>query len=107
MLTIISVSAVAVASTLNARFVMKIDTINRLKRTNGGGGGKAPPPPAPAAAPAPPPPAEDSGPDPAMQAEIEKQRALRFKAGQLGSEDTTGTGTTMAEPTPQKTLLGA
>lgn len=74
---------------------------------NGGGGGKAPPPPAPAAAPAPPPPAEDSGPDPAMQAELEKQRALRFKAGQLGSEDTTGTGTQMVEQEPQKTLLGA
>ena len=70
---------------------------------NGGGGGKAPSPP-------PPPPAEDSGPDPAMQAEIEKQRALRFKAGQLGSEsDVTGsdTATTGAEEQPKTTILGA
>ena len=77
---------------------------------NGGGGGKAPSPPPPPAPAPPPPPAEDSGPDPAMQAEIEKQRALRFKAGQLGSEsDVTGsdTATTGAEEPPKTTILGA
>lgn len=84
------------------KFYTKINLV-----LNGGGGGKgAAPPPPPAPAP-PPPPAEDTGPDPAMQAEIEKQRALRFKAGQLGSEqDTTGSGTTTTDQTQQKTLLG-
>lgn len=75
-------------------------------RTNGGGGGKAPPPPPPPAPAPPPPPAESSGPDPAMQAEIERQRALRFKAGELGSNDSTGSGTQMEEPAQKKTLLG-
>lgn len=84
---------------------MQLISIKKYKVFNGGGGGKAaapPPPPAPAP---PPPPAEDTGPDPAMQAEIEKQRGLRFKAGQLGTDtETTGTGTAMEQQT--KTLLG-
>jgi hypothetical protein len=89
------------------RHAMKIKSINLRKIFNGGGGGKAPPPPPPPAPAPPPPPAEDSGPDPAMQAEIERQRALRFKAGELGSADTpTGAGTDMQDTTQQKTLLG-
>lgn len=85
---------------------MKIFLKNKMFRTNGGGGGKAAPPPAPAAAAPPPPPSEDTGPDPKMQAEIERQRALRFKAGELGSNDSTGSGTQMEEPVQKKTLLG-
>lgn len=75
------------------------------KIRNGGGGDKAPQAPAPAApAPAP---VEDKGPDPAMQAEIERQRALRFKAGAEGTtgSDTTVTGTT-EDNAQSKTLLG-
>lgn len=85
---------------------MKITSIKLAKILNGGGGGKGAPPPPPPPAPAPPPPpAEDPGPDPAMQAEIEKQRGLRFKAGQLGSDaETTGTGTDLEQN--KKTLLG-
>lgn len=82
---------------------------NKIKSiSNGGGGGGKAPPPAAAPAPAPPPPpVEDTGPDPAMQAEIEKQRALRFKAGVLGAdEEGTGQGTEMADAEPKKTLLG-
>lgn len=82
----------------------------RGKVLNGGGGGKAPPPPPPPAPAPPPPPAEDTGPDPAMQAEIEKQRSLRFKAGQLGSSsDMTGSDTSATgnEEQPKTTLLGA
>jgi hypothetical protein len=71
--------------------------------TNGGGGkAEAPPPPPPPAA-APPPP-EESGPDPAMQAELEKQRALRYKAGTLNDTAVTGAGTSLEEG--PKTLLG-
>lgn len=81
------------------------------KITNGGGGDKAPSAPPPAAA-APAPVTTDTGPDPAMQAEIERQRALRFKAG---AQDTTGsdqtttgsdTETTTAKENTNKTLLG-
>jgi len=77
--------------------------------TNGGGKAEAPSTPAPMAAP---PPAEDTGPDPAMQAEIERQRALRFKAGAAdttGSDtSTTGTGTDTStnNTDTSKTLLG-
>lgn len=75
--------------------------------SNGGGGGKAPAAPAPAAPAPPPPPTEDTGPDPAMQAEIEKQRGIRFAAGKLGTdEDTTGAGTTVNEEANKTTLLG-
>lgn len=84
--------------------------IKIYSRTNGGGGDKAPAPPAPAAAPPPPPPSEDQGPDPAMQAEIERQRALRFKAGQIGSNTgTTGQDQTLgsSETTNKTTILGA
>ena len=71
--------------------------------TNGGGGkGEAPAPPPPPAA-APPPPTEDAGQDPAMQAEIEKQRAARYNAGKIGTDDSV-TGTEQA--TGAKTLLG-
>lgn len=84
---------------------MQLISITKSKIWNGGGGGKAAAPPAPAAPAPPPPPAEDTGPDPAMQAEIEKQRGLRFKAGQLGSDtETSGTGTNLEQET--KTLLG-
>ena len=73
----------------------------------GGGGGKsgpsAPPPQAP---PPPPPPAAEPGPDPAMQAEIEKQRALRYQAGQIGQADTTGSGVSTEDKT-KTTILGA
>lgn len=85
--------------------MMKITLKSLLeKRLNGGGGkAEAPAPAAPAAA-APPPPTEDTGPDPEVQAEIERQRALRYKAGQIGSEqDTTGTE---QDTGTQKTLLG-
>lgn len=85
---------------------MRIFLKNKMFRTNGGGGGKAPPPPPPPAPAPPPPPTEDAGPDPAMQAEIERQRALRFKAGELGSNDPTGNGTQIEEPVQKKTLLG-
>lgn len=91
---------------------MKIKSINPRKIFNGGGGGKAPAMPAPAAAAPPPPPSEDTSQDPAMQAEIERQRSLRFKAGQLGSEDTTGSndttgsGTDVQDTTNKTTLLG-
>lgn len=80
----------------------------KLISNGGGGGGKAPPPAAAPAPAPPPPPVEDTGPDPAMQAEIEKQRALRFKAGVLGADDEgTGEGTEMADQAVQKkTLLG-
>lgn len=101
-------SAVAGASNLIVRTVMKFQNTRLFKylRNGGGGGGKAPAPAAPAAPPPPPPPVEDTGPDPAMQAELEKQRALRFKAGELGSSsDTTGSGTQL-NTEQQKTLLG-
>lgn len=83
----------------------------RKKISNGGGGGKSAPAPAPAAA-APAPPPTDTGPDPAMQAEIERQRALRFKAGQTGTDGaTTGdqqaTGTTEDPNKKTTTILGA
>ena len=84
--------------------------IKIFSRTNGGGGGKAPAPPPPPAAPPPPPPSEDQGPDPEMQAEIERQRALRFKAGQIGSAtSTTGADETLgsSETTNKTTILGA
>ncbi len=85
------------------------------KFTNGGGGGKVEAPAAPAAAAPAPPPAENTGPDPAMQAEIERQRQTRFKAGQLAENETTGnanetTGsapTTPTDTTGGKTILGA
>lgn len=80
--------------------------MKRFKVLNGGGG-KAPEMSAPPAAAPPPPPAEDQGPDPAMQAEIEKQRALRFKAG---AEDATGSDQDAVganEETKPQTLLGA
>lgn len=82
--------------------------MRRFKITNGGGGkggGAAPPPPP---APAPPPPADDNpAMDPALQAEIERQRSLRFKAGQIGyAEENTGAGTATDETQNKKTLLG-
>lgn len=90
---------------------MKLQNTYRLI-TNGGGGGKAPPMAAPAAAAPAPPPTENQGPDPAMQAEIERQRSLRFKAGQTGDSQSTGTdaatGTTTEDPNAKKTtILGA
>lgn len=80
------------------------------KRLNGGGGGKAeaPAPAAPAAAAAPVV-AEDTGPDPEMQAEIEKQRAQRYTAGKMGA-NSEGTGEGVAlEDTSGKTttILGS
>jgi len=93
------------------RNVMKrsnINLLNKMHRTNGGGGGKAPAMPAPAAPAPPPPPPADNGPDPAMQAEIEKQRALRYKAGQIGSNtDTTGQQQNTGTDQNKTTLLGA
>ena len=78
------------------------------QRRNGGGGGKAAaPPPAPAAAAAPAPVVEDTGPDPQMHAELEKQRALRYQAGKLGNTaEGTGTGTTMTETKQEETTTG-
>lgn len=81
------------------------------KRMNGGGGKvEAPPPAAPAAAPAPV--VEDTGPDPEMQAELERQRAQRYQAGKTGS-NTEGTGSGVVleeekttETTPKTTILG-
>lgn len=75
-----------------------------------GGGGKveAPPPAAPAAAA--PPVVEDTGPDPEMQAELEKQRAQRYRAGKMGANsEGTGEGTTLTEKTeqPTTTILGS
>lgn len=82
--------------------------IKILRRSNGGGGKVSAPPSAPAAAAAPAPVVEDTGPDPAMQAELEKQRAQRYQAGKTGSNsETTGQGTTMAEEKPKSTILGA
>lgn len=78
--------------------------MKRFKVLNGGGGKApemAPPPPAP-----PPPPPEDKGPDPAMQAEIEKQRALRFKAGAEGTTGADQSTTGADEQEQPKTLLG-
>lgn len=82
-------------------------------RRNGGGGGKAAAPPsAPAAAAAPAPVVEDTGPDPEMQAELERQRAQRYQAGKTGS-NTEGTGSGVVleeekttETTPKTTILG-
>lgn len=76
---------------------------NKIRLITNGGGGKAeapPPPPPPAAAPPPP---EDAGPDPQMQAELEKQRAARYNAGKIGSDESV-TGT--EQTTGTKTLLG-
>lgn len=82
-----------------------------LSRTNGGGGGKgggSAPPPAPAAAPPPPPTDNSPAQDPAIQAEIERQRSLRYKAGQIGfAKEDTGSGTSVVEDSNKKTLLGA
>lgn len=78
------------------------------KRLNGGGGGGksgAAPPAAPAAAPAPVV-AEDTGPDPEMQAEIEKQRAQRYQAGKMGANsEGTGEGVTLEEPAGKTTTI--
>lgn len=75
------------------------------KRLCGGGGGKvsAPaPPPAPAAAAAPV--VEDTGPDPEMQAELEKQRAQRYQAGKLGqTTEDIGSGTALSDEEKAKT----
>lgn len=77
----------------------------RISKIRNGGGGKgempAPPPPAP-----PPPPPKDDSPDPAMQAEIEAQRAERNKAGAevVGANvDKTGSATQTQATT---TILG-
>ena len=83
---------------------MKIIDPKKLPTTNGGGGKSAPPPPPPPAPPPPPPP--DEGTDPALQAEIEKQRALRAGSGQIPFEEELGSGTTTEEQTTKKTLLG-
>lgn len=79
------------------------------KRLNGGGGKDySPPPAAPAAAAAPV--VEDTGPDPEMQAELEKQRAQRYQAGKMGANsEGTGEGTSLQEETKPTTttILGS
>lgn len=80
------------------------------KRLAGGGGKvEAPPPAAPAAAAAPV--VEDTGPDPEMQAELEKQRAQRYQAGKMGANsEGTGEGTSLTETTQTPTtttILGS
>lgn len=79
--------------------------MKKINRWTNGGGDKAPTPSAAPAAAAPAP-VEDTGPDPAMQAEIERQRALRFKAGAsttTGSDQSTVGSDQQEQP---KTLLG-